>query len=84
MATTELTDYMGFQGLLTDEEKLVRETARKFVNDEVLPIIEEHAMNETFPTQLIKKMGSLVLRPELPEKYGCAGLSKRCLRIVDV
>lgn len=34
---TELTDYMGFQGLLTDEEKLVRETARKFVNAEVLP-----------------------------------------------
>jgi len=76
MATTELTDYMGFQGLLTDEEKLVRETARKFVNDEVLPIIEEHAMNETFPTQLIKKMGELgFYGPNLPEKYGCAGLS---------
>ena len=60
MATrTELTDYMGFQGLLTDEEKLVRETARKFVNEEVLPIIEEHAQKETFPHHLIKKMGEL-------------------------
>ncbi len=74
--TTELTDYMGFQGLLTDEEKLVRETARKFVNDEVLPIIEEHALNETFPSDLIPKMGELgFYGPNLPEKYGCAGLS---------
>jgi len=74
--TTELTDYMGFQGLLTDEEKLVRETGRRFVNDEVLPIIEEHAMNETFPSHLIRKMGELgFYGPNLPEKYGCAGLS---------
>ncbi len=73
---TELTDYMGFQGLLTDEEKLVRETARKFVNDEVMPIIEEHARNETFPNHLIKKMGELgFYGSNLPEKYGCAGLS---------
>ncbi|MDD2850649.1 MAG: acyl-CoA dehydrogenase family protein [Desulfuromonadaceae bacterium] len=73
---TELTDYMGFQGLLSDDEKLVRETARKFVNDEVLPIIEEHAQKETFPTELIKKMGELgFYGPNLPEKYGCAGLS---------
>jgi glutaryl-CoA dehydrogenase len=77
MATgTEITDYMGLQGLLTDEERLVRETARKFVNEEVLPIIEEHAQNETFPTGLIKKMGELgFYGPNLPEKYGCAGLS---------
>ncbi|MGB9082448.1 MAG: acyl-CoA dehydrogenase family protein [Desulfuromonadaceae bacterium] len=77
MATgTEVTDYMNFQGLLTDEEKLVRETARKFVNEEVLPIIDEHAQKETFPTHLIKKMGELgFYGPNLPEKYGCAGLS---------
>lgn len=74
--TADLTDYMGFQGLLTDEEKLVRETARQFVNEEVLPIIEEHALNETFPSHLIKKMGELgFYGPNLPEKYGCAGLS---------
>lgn len=74
--TTELTDYMGFQALLTDEEKLVRETGRKFVNEEVLPIIEEHAQKETFPSNLIRKMGELgFYGPNLPEKYGCAGLS---------
>jgi len=73
---TDITDYMGFQGLLNDEEKLVRETARQFVNDRVLPIIEEHALNETFPTELIRPMGELgFFGPNLPEEYGCAGLS---------
>jgi glutaryl-CoA dehydrogenase len=74
--TTELTDYMGFQALLTGEEKLVRSTARKFVNEEVLPIIDKHAQTESFPAHLIPKMGDLgFYGPNLPEKYGCAGLS---------
>jgi glutaryl-CoA dehydrogenase len=74
--TTELTDYMGFQALLTAEEKLVRSTARKFVNEEVLPIIDRHAQTETFPAHLIPRMGDLgFYGPNLPEKYGCAGLS---------
>ena len=74
--TTELTDYMGFQGLLGDEEKLVRQTARRFVNDEVLPIIDEHAQREEFPGQLIAPMAELgFFGANLPEKYGCAGLS---------
>jgi glutaryl-CoA dehydrogenase len=74
--TTELTDYMGFQALLTAEEKLVRSTARKFVNEEVLPIIDRHAQTETFPAHLIPQMGDLgFYGPNLPEKYGCAGLS---------
>jgi len=75
-ATTELTDYMGFQELLTPEEKLVRETARHFVNEEVLPIIDRHAQEETFPGHLIRPMGELgFFGPTLPEKYGCSGIS---------
>jgi len=74
--TTELTDYMGFQGLLGDEEKLVRQTARRFVNAQVLPIIDDYAQREEFPAQLIAPMGELgFFGPNLPEKYGCAGLS---------
>lgn len=73
---TEITDYMGFQGLLDDEEKLVRETARKFVNEEVLPIIDQHAQNETFPEHLVALIGELgFFGPTLPVEYGCAGLS---------
>ena len=74
--TTELTDYMNFQDLLEDEEKLVRQTARNFVNEHVMPIIDKHAQQETFPTHLIPKMGEQgFFGPTLPEEYGCAGLS---------
>jgi len=74
--TTEMTDYMGLQGLLSDEEKLVRVTARQFVNEQVLPIIDQCAQTETFPDQLIKPMGELgFFGSNLPEKYGCAELS---------
>lgn len=72
----ELSDYMDFQTLLTDEEKLVRETGRNFVNDHVIPIIDEYAQKEEFPQHLVEQMGSLgFLGPTLPEKYGCAELS---------
>jgi len=74
--TTEITDFMGLQGLLSDEEKLVRVTARQFINEHVLPIIDQCAQTETFPDQLIKPMGELgFFGSNLPEKYGCAELS---------
>lgn len=74
--TTELTDYMNFTALLDDEERLVRETARTFVNEQVLPIIDGYAQDERFPSQLVPVMGEMgFFGPTLPEKYGCAGLS---------
>lgn len=74
--TIEMTDYMNFQSLLDDEEKLVRETARSFVNEHVLPIIDQHAQDETFPHHLVPIMGELgFFGSTLPEKYGCAALS---------
>ncbi len=72
----DLTDFMAFQELLTDEERMVREQARQFVNAEVLPIIEKHAQEQTFPRHLIGKMGELgFYGPTLPPRYGCAGLT---------
>jgi glutaryl-CoA dehydrogenase len=74
---THMTDYMALEGLLTEEERMVRETAREFVNREVLPVIEKHAQAMTFPAQLIPMMGELgFFGPTLPERYGCAGLSQ--------
>ena len=74
--STQLTDYMRFQDLLTDEERAVRDQASQFVNAEVLPVIEEHAQAQTFPRHLVSKMGELgFYGPTLPTKYGCAGLS---------
>ena len=72
----DLTDYMAFQDLLSDEERMAREQARQFVNAEVLPIIEKHAQEQSFPRQLIPKMGELgFYGPTLPQRYGCAELS---------
>lgn len=74
--TNDFTDYMGLNNLLTDEEKLVQQTARKFVNNEVMPIIESYAQEEKFPAHLVKVMGDLgFLGPTLPEEFGCANLS---------
>jgi glutaryl-CoA dehydrogenase len=76
MASRDLTDFMGFQELLTDEERMVRQQAREFVNAQVLPIIERHAQEQTFPRHLVLPMGELgFYGPTLPARYGCAGLS---------
>jgi glutaryl-CoA dehydrogenase len=75
-STSDLTDYMGFQDHLSAEERMVREQARRFVDAEVLPIIERHAQEQTFPRHLVRPMGELgFYGPTLPAKYGCAGLS---------
>ena len=71
-----MTDYLGMMDLLSDEERLVRRTARDFVNDKVLPIIDDHAQREIFPEDLVPIMGELgFLGPTLPEEYGGAELS---------
>jgi glutaryl-CoA dehydrogenase len=75
-ASSEVTDFMSFQALLSDEERMVRAQARQFVNEEVQPIIERHAQEHEFPAHLVRRMGELgFYGPTLPAKYGCAGLS---------
>lgn len=70
------TDYMGLTELLSDEEKLVQQTARQFANAEILPIIDSYAQEEKFPEHLVKAMGSLgFLGPTLPEEYGGSALT---------
>lgn len=69
------TDYYDIDSLLTEDQRMVRDTVRSFVEAEVLPIIEEHNQNMTFPHELTGKIGELgLLGPTLPEKYGCAGM----------
>ena len=69
-------DYLGISELFSDEELLVQKSCREFVDDQILPIIDEHFKHGTFPKDLINKFGELgFLGMNLPEKYGCAGLS---------
>ena len=75
-ATTGMTDFLGLQELLTDEERAVQAQARQFVNERILPVVERHAQDQTFPRDLVPAMAELgFLGPTLPARYGCAELS---------
>jgi len=69
-------DYYNLDELLSEEEKMVRQTIRDFVNEEVIPIIEKHNQAMTFPLDLVPKMAELgMFGPTLPEKYGGMGIN---------
>lgn len=69
-------DYYNLKSLLTEEEILVQQSVREFVDDKVLPIIEEHYLKGTFPLELVKQLGELgVFGITLPQKYGCANMN---------
>ena len=57
------------------EEKLARQTARQFVDEEILPIIEQHNREGKFPAQLVPKMAELGIFGATLKGYGCAGMS---------
>src|SRR5918993_1006713 len=70
-------DYFNLDDLLTDEHKLVRESARAWVKREVSPIIEEYAQKAEFPKQIIKGLGEIGgFGPYIPVEYGGAGLDQ--------
>jgi glutaryl-CoA dehydrogenase len=68
-------DYLQIDSLLTDDEKLVRQTVREFVDKEVLPHIEEWNRAGKFPMHLVPLMAELGFYGANLEGYGCAGMS---------
>lgn len=68
-------DYMQIDSLFTEEELLVRQTARQFVEDKVISVIRQCYDEGRFPDQLIREMGDLGLFGANLEGYGCAGMS---------
>src|SRR5262249_33579017 len=75
MAGYNGVDYIDFDSQLNDEEKLVRQTARQFVENEVIPIIEKHSREGTFPMHLVPQLGELGFFGANLHGYGCAGMS---------
>src|SRR3984885_10684976 len=75
MAAYGGVDYIDFDSQLNDEEKLVRRTARQFVENEVVPIIEKHSREGTFPHHLVPQLGELGFFGANLQGYGCAGMS---------
>jgi glutaryl-CoA dehydrogenase len=68
-------DYLQFDSLLSEQELMVRQTARQFVDDRVLPIIRDAFNNAVFPNQLIPEMAHLGFFGANLEGYGCAGMN---------
>ncbi len=72
----EALDFFRLDDLLSEEERMVRDMAREFVEREVLPIIAQAWEEGRFPMELVPKMAELgFLGPFIPEEYGGLGAS---------
>jgi glutaryl-CoA dehydrogenase len=72
------TDLYHIKALLTEEERMVSDTVRKFVAERVLPIIGGHFEAGTFPRELVPEMAELGLLGMHLDGYGCSGMSAVC------
>jgi glutaryl-CoA dehydrogenase len=76
MAKFQGVDYFDTDSLLSEEERMIRDTVRQWVDDALMPVIEEAYIERQFPRELIPQMAELgMFGANLPEEYGCAGLN---------
>jgi glutaryl-CoA dehydrogenase len=76
MATFKGVDFFDTDALLSEEERMIRDTVREWVDDNLLPVIEEAYIERRFPRELVPAMAELgMFGANLPEEYGCAGLN---------
>jgi glutaryl-CoA dehydrogenase len=68
-------DFLQFDSLLSDDELLVRRNTRAFVDDKLIPIIEQCNRDGRFPRELVRPMGELGFYGATIEGYGCAGMN---------
>jgi glutaryl-CoA dehydrogenase len=68
-------DYMHVDSLFNEQEALVRQTARRFVDERVLPLIRECYREARFPSELIPELGTMGFLGANLEGYGCAGMT---------
>ena len=68
-------DYYEVEGLLSEEERMMRDVARAFADEQILPIVTQHFRQGTFPSGLIRKMGDLGFLGATLQGYGCAGIN---------
>ena len=75
MSRFEAIDFYNIDSHLSDEERMVRDAVRDWVSDQVIPIIEDHCREGTFPNELVPQMAEMGLLGVNLEGYGCAGMS---------
>jgi glutaryl-CoA dehydrogenase len=68
-------DYYGCEGLLSEEERMVRDAVRDWVEAEFLPVVAQHHRDGTFPMELVPRLGELGVFGATLKGYGCAGLN---------
>ncbi len=68
-------DFIEFDSLLSDDERLVRDNTRKFIEENLVPIIEQCTREGRFPKELVKPMAELGFFGASLQGYGCAGMS---------
>ncbi|MGH9748644.1 MAG: acyl-CoA dehydrogenase family protein [Candidatus Polarisedimenticolia bacterium] len=68
-------DFYALDELLSEEERLTRDTVRDFITAKVLPIIERHFRDGTFPSEIVPEMARMGLLGANLEGYDCAGLN---------
>lgn len=72
-----------FETQLSEEERMVRDTARDYAQDKLMPRVLEAYRNEHFDTEIMKEFGELgLLGPTIPEEYGGAGVSNVCYGLI--
>src|SRR6476661_7033319 len=75
MSSFRGVDYLLIDSSFNEQELLVRQTARQFVDDRVLPVVRDCFREARFPGELIREMGRLGFFGANLEGYGCAGMS---------
>ena len=76
MARFDWQDPFSIEDLLSDEERMVRDTARDYARGELLPRVTRAFLDEDFDREIMREMGRLgLLGPTIPEEYGGSGLN---------
>jgi glutaryl-CoA dehydrogenase len=71
-----MQDFFNIDSVLSEEERAVRDSVRRFVDEQVLPIIGHAYVEGRFPKEILPGLAELgVFGANLPEEYGCAGLN---------
>ena len=72
-----MLDFVGLESDLNEEERMIRDTARRFVDERVKPDVGEHWIDGTFPTEIITEMGELGFYAPNLDGYGLPDVSER-------
>ncbi len=74
-ARLDALDLYDIRASLSDEERMVQDSVARLVNERVLPVIQKHFEEHTFPHDLVPEIAALGLLGSSLTGYGCAGMN---------